>query len=206
MDGGGVTLSRPLEIRFDFRLTFDDGPHHIWTPQILDLLDEHNVKATFFVIGQHILGREPLLKRMVAEGHQVGNHTLSHRRLTEEDDAGVRVELKACSRLVALACGVRPAFYRAPYLDRDSRIDEIARKVYLGAEEMWPPISPNDWALDDPEEIAVRVRYALTHTQGARAGLHPTVCLHDGIPPGGGNGTSSRAPTVEAVRLLLAGA
>lgn len=186
----------------ELRLTFDDGPSE-WTAPILDLLAERNAKATFFVVGQHILGREPLLKRMVAEGHTVGNHTLTHCRLTDQDEDSARVELEACSRLIRLACGVALAYYRAPYLARVLWVDQLANTLGLLPYDTYAPINPDDWALDDPEEIVARVRWALEH--GSLAGTNPVVCLHDGIPPGGGNGTASRAPTVEAVRLLLAG-
>jgi len=61
-------------------ITFDDGPHPIFTPQVLDLLREHGARATFFCIGQQV-GRHPeILKRILAEGHLVGNHTYSHTR------------------------------------------------------------------------------------------------------------------------------
>lgn len=187
----------------ELRLTFDDGPSSEWTPPILDLLAAHNVKATFFVIGQHILGREPLLKRMVAEGHAVGNHTLTHARLPALDEAGVRVELEACSRLIQLAGGDEPAYYRAPYLDRATWVDGIAHSLSLLPYDGVAPINPDDWMRDDPEQIAALVRF--DHDLAATEGRNPPICLHDGIPPGGGNGTASRAPTVEAVRLLLAG-
>ena len=63
-------------------LTFDDGPHPVYTPQLLDGLNERGVHATFFVVGKNILGNEALLKRMETEGHLIGNHTYSHVKLS----------------------------------------------------------------------------------------------------------------------------
>ena len=68
-------------------LTFDDGPHPVYTPQLLDGLNERGVHATFFVVGKNILGNEALLKRMETEGHLIGNHTYSHVKLSELDIA-----------------------------------------------------------------------------------------------------------------------
>lgn len=176
------------------QLTFDDGPNSEWTPQILDLLNAHHVKATFFVIGQHILGHENLLRRMVAYGHTIGNHSLTHRKLTDLDIVAQRVELEACSYLIEHACGVRPEMYRAPYFLHDQVTDVQAES--LGMRHVGADIDPHDWELGLPEEIVERI-----HSRYPQPGA--LVCLHDGLPPGGGNGTASRAATVEAVRLLL---
>src|SRR5690242_977360 len=59
-------------------LTFDDGPHPEYTPQILDILKQHSVPATFFVVGQHALANPELVQRIIDEGHDLGNHTNSH--------------------------------------------------------------------------------------------------------------------------------
>ncbi|MCW3785555.1 polysaccharide deacetylase family protein [Plebeiibacterium sediminum] len=62
----------------EIALTFDDGPDQKFTPQILDLLKEFNAKATFFCIGSKVKGQEDILKRMIEEGHAIGNHTFEH--------------------------------------------------------------------------------------------------------------------------------
>lgn len=62
-------------------LTFDDGPHEPNTAKVLDVLKKHDVKAAFFIIGKHIKGHEALMQRLVAEGHQIGNHSFSHHNL-----------------------------------------------------------------------------------------------------------------------------
>jgi peptidoglycan/xylan/chitin deacetylase (PgdA/CDA1 family) len=176
----------------DLQLTFDDGPSE-WTYPLLDVLSTHHVKVTFFVVGQHILGHENLLRRMVAHGHTIGNHTLSHRKLSELDIVGQRVELEACSWLVWQACGVRPTVWRAPYFD--ATVEAVTQAETLGMRHVGADIDPHDWEHDDHGGIVERV---LRHAEPGAV-----VCLHDGIPPGGGNGTGSRAATVIAVRLLL---
>ena len=71
-------------------LTFDDSPNGALTERLLDGLKERNARATFFVIGEQIEGQEPLLRRMVDEGHQVGNHTYTHRRLDNSGAVGAQ--------------------------------------------------------------------------------------------------------------------
>jgi peptidoglycan/xylan/chitin deacetylase (PgdA/CDA1 family) len=174
-------------------LTFDDGPSE-WTEPILDLLAEHGRGAVFFVVGSAIAGREATLARMVAEGCVVGNHTWSHPRMTTCDALATTRELGQTNEMIQAVTGARPVFWRPPYFASDPRVEAIARSY--GLANLGAGVVPDDWALDDPEEIVARVRY------DARA--RAVVCLHDGIPPDGGNGTASRWATVEAVRLLLA--
>ncbi len=175
--------------------TFDDGPSE-WTSQILDLLAEHNSKATFFVVGSQIEGREGILLRADYEGHAIGNHSWSHPRLTGPNLAKNTIwrELKDTSAKIADITGTWPAAWRAPYYAHDARVDAIARDIGL-TEHIGSDVIPDDWMLDDPEEIARRV---------LRAG-DGIVTLHDGIPPDGGSSrcTKSRQPTVDAVRLIL---
>ncbi len=173
-------------------MTFDDGPSE-WTSEVLNLLAEHGRKATFFVVGQSVAGHGKILERMFADGHTIGNHTFTHRRLTDLAFDEVWSEFRACNAVVQLACGFTPRVWRPPYMSRIQQIEKIAREcglTYMGVD-----IVPDDWQKDSAEEIAERV---LSH---AAAGA--IVCLHDGIPPDGGNGTDTRQPTVDAVRLIL---
>jgi peptidoglycan/xylan/chitin deacetylase (PgdA/CDA1 family) len=175
------------------RLTFDDGPSQ-WTEPILDLLAEHGQTATFFVVGESIAGRGRILQRMLEEGHTIGNHTFTHARLTDLENAQVSAEFRACSAVITLACGAVPTVWRAPMFARDERIDRVAKSCKL-TEHMGRDVEPHDWNIADAELIAAKVL--------ALAEPGAVVCLHDGIPPDGGNGTSSRQPTVDAVRLIL---
>jgi peptidoglycan-N-acetylglucosamine deacetylase len=100
-------------------LTFDDGPHPIWTPQVLDLLAEHGVRATFFVVGVRGERHPDLLRRTVADGHVVANHTQTHPKGGDRDfDVLPRVdrvrEIELASAVIDGATAVRPCFFRAP--------------------------------------------------------------------------------------------
>src|SRR5262249_19410767 len=95
-------------------LTFDDGPHKIDTPKILDVLKNHGVTATFFVLGERIKGREELLKREVAEGHIVGNHQWEHNII--KDAATFSGQVTQTRDAIANAVGSgNPLYFRYPY-------------------------------------------------------------------------------------------
>ncbi len=173
-------------------LTFDDGPSE-WTPLILDVLAEHDRKGTFFIIGASVAGNGKTLQRMVSEGHTIGNHTFTHRRLTEIPLKEVRREFSACAAVVELACGVEMKMWRAPYLSTSEKIDWAAE--YFGMTHVGAGIDPLDWKQTSADFIARNVI--------AKATPGATVCLHDGIPPDGGNGTDTRQATVDALRLIL---
>ncbi len=102
-------------------------------------------------------------------------------------------ELESTSALIYEATGTEPAVWRAPAFATDARIDDIAAGLKL--RHVGADVVPDDWSKTDPEQIAARV------TEYVEDGS--IVCLHDGMPPDGGNGTSSRQATVDAVALIL---
>lgn len=179
-------------------LSFDDGPSE-WTPQILDLLAAHDVKATFFVVGQSIDGRHDIVRRIRDEGHTLGNHTFTHRRLTTLVDADVVLELAATQYLIEARFGLSPLVWRAPFYGTDEAIDRIA--FGLSLDHVGADIVPEDCFTDDVDQIALRVLAGIPFVDGRPA----VVSLHDGIPPDGGSSscTQSRQPTVDAVRIIL---
>lgn len=95
-------------------LTFDDSPNGKTTERLLDGLKERGAHATFFVIGQQIDGQEPLLRRMAAEGHQVGNHTWTHRRLDTSGAVGLR-ELQRTEEALSEVLGGHGYWIRPPW-------------------------------------------------------------------------------------------
>lgn len=115
---------KPKEIA----LTFDDGPDPEWTPQILDILKAKHVPATFFVIGSNMEAHPGLVQRIVAEGHEVGNHTYTHPNLADTPPTAVRLELNATQRLFEALTGRSLRLLRPPYLGdaEPSDADEIA--------------------------------------------------------------------------------
>jgi len=96
-------------------LTFDDGPSVPYTGQILDLLGERNVKATFFVCGQNVKLYPELARRIVAEGHSIGNHTYSHPFLYLLGPRAMSGEIDRTQSIIEEATGVRPKLFRPPY-------------------------------------------------------------------------------------------
>jgi peptidoglycan-N-acetylglucosamine deacetylase len=98
-----------------FALTFDDGPHPIFTPQILDLLAAHRAKATFFVLGMHAKKYPQILTRILAEGHELANHSFSHSRLVFRSPGFIRDEIGRTDTLLNKAGARGVPLFRAPY-------------------------------------------------------------------------------------------
>jgi len=96
-------------------LTFDDGPHETFTPAVLDVLDRHDAKATFFQEGRYVERYPELTERAIREGHAVGNHTWSHPNLTDLPAASIREELASTSDVIARVGTKRPTLFRPPY-------------------------------------------------------------------------------------------
>lgn len=164
-------------------LTFDDGPHPINTPQILEVLAEYDAKATFFVVGSLAQGRGELLKSIYDGGHAIGNHTWGHRKLGGADWEIFEREVGATARVLG---GYGSRCLRPPYGD-------VGPNLYANAQEagytiVYWSVDSLDWKRQNPERIAEEV---LGHVYPGAI-----VLFHDG----GG----SRAGTVEALRTILA--
>ena len=175
-------------------LTFDDGPSE-WTTDVLDVLVERDAHATFFVIGSSVEGREDVLRRMVADGHEIGTHTWSHASLTVGcDEARIRDELERGCAAIEAAGVPRPVLYRAPYNRVDEHVEAVARS--LGLTHVPIEIGPPDWHPRWTPSLTVTF-VAQQVTDGAVIGLH------DGLPPQKDSGRETCRPTVDALRLLL---
>lgn len=175
-------------------LTFDDGPSE-WTPWILEALAEYDAKATFFVIAANARRLPDTLREIVAAGHQIGNHTYTHPRLSTLTREQQLAEILDARQLIADIADVTPAVWRAPHFDLPDGLDQAVLDL-LGIRHVDRTIDPSDWNTFNPVDIAGDVLADLA------AGA--IVDLHDGIPPGGGQGLPSRAHVIEAVKLILA--
>jgi len=171
-------------------LTFDDGPA-TWTAPILDLLVDH-AKATFFVCGHAVAAHKELLRLAAFDGHEIGNHTFNHPRLTTLSDEDVERELTMTSEEIYAVLGDYPSLWRAPHFDTDERVNRIATE--LGMTHVGCTLDPGDW-MNTAERIVARV---------SQAKDNDIVDLHDGIPPDGGTGAPTRQATVDALPHILA--
>lgn len=133
-------------------LTFDDGPHPVYTPQLLDGLKERGVRATFFVVGENIPGNEEILKRMDAEGHLIGNHTYSHVKLSELDTARACAEVEKTNALICEVTGKEPEFIRPPFGEWKKTMECSLEMIPV----LWD-VDPLDWTTKNTALVVERV-------------------------------------------------
>jgi peptidoglycan-N-acetylglucosamine deacetylase len=151
-------------------LTFDDGPNDPYTPQLIEVLARHNVKATFFMLGRYVQAR-PDLARLVAEsGHVIGNHTFSHHNLIFLPSSRVKREIDDCQRALSDAVGSHSSLFRPPFGGRRPASLRIARSLGL-APIMWN-VTGSDWKASSPDYIEQKIAGRL------RGGS--VILLHDG--------------------------
>lgn len=175
-------------------LTFDDGPHPRYTERILDILAAKNVKATFFVVGSAAVVNQPLLRRIYADGHDIGNHTFTHSNTFEASPEHVRLELNATQRLIESTLGVRTRLSRPPFAkDLEPQTVDAADVLRvadsLGYWTIGMGIDPKDWYQPIASQIVAKT------LAGARRGDGQIVLLHDA----GG----SREATIKALPDII---
>ena len=137
-------------------LTFDDGPDEVWTPQILDILKEKDVKASFFIVGENGETNPSLVRRIVDEGHDIGNHSFTHPNLGEVSSTVTELELNTTQRLIESLTGRSTRLFRAPYFgDAEPRtpdeVEPTALAQRLGYISVGLHIDPDDWKLYDDD-------------------------------------------------------
>ncbi|TCO52320.1 polysaccharide deacetylase family protein [Actinocrispum wychmicini] len=174
-------------------LTFDDGPDPTWTPQVLDLLAQYHVKATFCLVGVNAQAHPDLVRAIVAGGHALCNHTMHHNEgLRKLPPDARRAEIAdARQAILAAAPGAQVSYFRAPAgnfspagdQDPDS-VQRIAKS--LGMESLAWSIDTRDWTKPGTQAIVAAVQ---------KAGRNDVVLMHDA----GGD----RGQTVAALRIVL---
>ena len=132
-------------------LTFDDGPSQ-YTSQLLDTLKAHGIKATFFVVGSQVKRRPELIRRMIEEGHEVGNHSYSHNTLRRQSAKEQEADLRKLDVLLR-ELGANPRFVRPPYGFYDHNTVNVVRDMD-GRLVMWTADS-QDWRKSDNLENAL---------------------------------------------------
>ena len=167
-------------------LTFDDGPHPTLTPEILAILEENDVKASFFVIGVNAEKHPELVAREAAAGHEVGLHTYTHLRLPEKNAAVIGDELRQEQTLLApLVGGISPSLFRPPEGVCTEAVKEAATEN--GCTVVLWSVDTRDWTHRPAADIAAAV------LREVRPGS--IILMHDYISGG--------SPTPEALQILL---
>jgi peptidoglycan/xylan/chitin deacetylase (PgdA/CDA1 family) len=110
-----ITEIRQLAAPQNFALTFDDGPHPVHTPVLLDWLKVNHIRATFFVLGKNAERYPGIVKRMIQEGHEVGNHSWSHPNLRVMPPKKMLAEVRRAHDLITRITGRAPVLFRPPY-------------------------------------------------------------------------------------------
>jgi peptidoglycan/xylan/chitin deacetylase (PgdA/CDA1 family) len=154
-------------------LTFDDGPHHTNTREILDILRREGARATFFVVGSRAETYPDLISRMAAEGHDVGNHTWEHRSLTKSSRSDALTSLQRTSDLVSGLTSKPCNIVRPPFGQTSSKVKEMLHSQ--GWHEILWDSDSRDWENKNPDRILYRVMKS--------AGPGSIVLFHD-IHPG----------------------
>jgi peptidoglycan/xylan/chitin deacetylase (PgdA/CDA1 family) len=134
-------------------ITFDDGPHPKLTPRLLDMLKERGVKATFYVIGQNVVQYPEIMQRMVAEGHEIGNHSYTHPALPKIGAAKVTEEITKTNEAIMQACGVKPTTMRPPYGATNAAITKRLNDEFGLAVIMWS-VDPLDWKIRKASHVS----------------------------------------------------
>ncbi len=196
-------IRRAGEMPGKIALTFDDGPDPQWTPKILDILKEKGVHATFFIIGENGAANPRLVQRILAEGHDLGNHTFTHPNLGETPDSVAGIELNATQRLIEALTGRSTRLFRPPYFGdaEPTSAEEIApmqEAEKLGYLTVGLKVDPDDWQKPSPELIIERVIAQTTDPDPEKRGQ--VVLLHDS----GGDRTSTVAALPKLIDALRA--
>ncbi|MGD0625386.1 MAG: polysaccharide deacetylase family protein [Thermodesulfobacteriota bacterium] len=174
-------------------LTFDDGPHPLYTPRVLEILDSFQAQATFFVIGRHLKEHGDLVVAASKAGHVIGNHTEHHSWAMNFSSAKkMRQEVLACQSEVEKWAGYKPRFYRQPAGFRNPKIFGILKELQISMVG-WQ-VRAFDTQCQNPKGIARRI------LQKVQPG--GVILLHDGSNTAN---NQDRTATLQALPEILGG-
>jgi peptidoglycan-N-acetylglucosamine deacetylase len=191
----GRTLVAPRRPR-ELALTFDDGPNPAWTPRLIEVLSEHNVRASFFMVGKFAKAERELARRVLDAGHLIGNHTWSHPKLSSASDAQVLEELTRTNDILAQITGNSVCFFRPPFGARRPYVLKLARQLGL-VPVTWNAMT-SDWKEPSADRIATRLMNKIERNQ--RRGYASNIVLHDGNHRSQG---ADRGPSVVATEQIV---
>ena len=181
----GLVYSHRKNEKMLISLTFDDGPHPRYTPEILDILKKYDIRATFFVVGQNASYYPELVKRCQDEGHEIANHTYSHKNLSKDSFEDICREVRDTENVIYENLDTRTKLLRPPGgLYGKSVIKAAAELDYTLV--LWT-VDTRDWAHTPPEKIAKKV------TTSIKSG--DIILMHDFI--------GKNSPTPEALKKII---
>jgi peptidoglycan-N-acetylglucosamine deacetylase len=167
-------------------ITFDDGPNPVYTPQVLEIFSEAKGKATFFMIGEQMKSHPEVVKQVRDQGHEIGNHTFTHPKLSQLSIEDCLKEVEDTEILIEKMAGRKPVVFRPPYLDyNQDTVSLLQKKKYpmIGALNL----EAQDWEQPGVEHILEKSREAVKNGS--------ILIFHDGY--------GDRSQTIEAVRMLV---
>jgi peptidoglycan/xylan/chitin deacetylase (PgdA/CDA1 family) len=152
----GISFSRVIVSGNYIAMTFDDGPQPTNTPRLLDMLRARNIKATFYVVGRSVDLYPQIVRRTVAEGHEIGNHSNTHRLLSKLSDQEILADLRRCHDAIGRAAGVLPRTMRPPYGGLLQRQRELVHAEFGYPTILWS-VDPFDWKRPGSAAITSRI-------------------------------------------------
>jgi len=177
-------------------LTFDDGPNPAATPQLLEVLARHSIRATFFLIGNFVRLEPALTREIAAAGHVIGNHTMTHPFLPRYSSARIHSELAGCNAALEQTLGRKITLFRPPHGGRSPAVFRAAAS--LGLQTVQWNLIVGDWSAASSATIISRLEKGIARHR--RSGSGTNIVLHDGGQAGLGQ---PRLKTVEAVENLF---
>ncbi len=168
-------------------LTFDDGPSTIYTTKVLAILEKYRIKATFFVVGRNARLRPKLLKKMIADGDIIGNHSFSHPKIPHLTGENLYKEIERPEEIVNKITGIKPKLFRFPYGAENKRV--IAFVKSQGLTPVFWGYTPQDFKRPGSKAIAQGV---IDHAYSGEV-----ILLHDG--------PTKRQQTVDALPKIIQG-
>jgi peptidoglycan/xylan/chitin deacetylase (PgdA/CDA1 family) len=155
-------------------ITFDDGPSQKLTPQLLDILKARGIKATFYVLGKNATAYPDILKRMVAEGHEIGNHSFNHLAFPKIGAVKVAEEVNQTNAAIQQATGIRPTTLRPPYGATNPTITKRLNDEFGLTVAMWS-VDPLDWKVRNAAHVTSEItKHAAPGAIILAHDIHPT--------------------------------
>ncbi len=154
--GSGSSFSRVLVSGNYIAMTFDDGPHPQHTPRLLEILRKRNIKATFYLVGRSVDLYPQVARNTLAEGHEIGNHSYTHRLLSKLSDREILADLARCRGSIQRATGIIPRTMRPPYGGLNVRQRQLVCQE-MGYPSIFWSVDPLDWKRPGAKVVTSRI-------------------------------------------------